>query len=148
MINACVHVLTSWGKCPIDNYSQRYLALLILGSRLNTMNAPYCNHQPFKKKCETNETTKIWRHKIFLSKLFLTWKSPNLGLDITMTSQWHRYNLVLGKVRRLEYCFRDAQFVLLVDDNIIDHHWQLNLKCLNSATKLPSDSVAQLVRAW
>ena len=30
-----MQVHTPWGKHPIDNYSQRYLALLISGSRLN-----------------------------------------------------------------------------------------------------------------
>ena len=65
-----------------------------------------------------------------------------------MTSQWHYYYLVLSKVRGLQYYFHDAQLVLLVDDNIIDHPWQLSFKYSNSATELPSDSVAQLVRAW
>ena len=52
MINeqVCVEVHTPWGKCPFDDYSQYYLALLIPGSRLNAANAPgahpYYNHQP------------------------------------------------------------------------------------------------------
>ena len=45
------------GKCPIDNYSQQSLALLIPSSRLNARNSPgarsYCNHQPLKKFRET-----------------------------------------------------------------------------------------------
>ena len=49
MINACAHVHTSQGKCPIDDYRQQYFALPILDSRLNTMNASYCNHQPLEK---------------------------------------------------------------------------------------------------
>ena len=40
------------GKCPIDDYSQWYLALLTPGSRLSARNAPgarpYCNCQPLK----------------------------------------------------------------------------------------------------
>ena len=35
------------GKCPIDDYSQQYLALLLPGSRPNARNSPvarpYCN---------------------------------------------------------------------------------------------------------
>ena len=50
---ACVHVHTSQGKCPINDYSsqpqhysQWYLALLIPGSRRNGPGAgPYCNCQ-------------------------------------------------------------------------------------------------------
>ena len=40
-------------KCLIDDYSQRSLALLILGSRLNT------NRQPLKKFCGSNEIARI-----------------------------------------------------------------------------------------
>ena len=40
-------VHTPRSKCPIDDYSQRYLALLLPGSRPNSMNSPgacpYCN---------------------------------------------------------------------------------------------------------
>ena len=41
-----------WGKCPINNWRQQYLALPIPSSRLNARNAPgicsYCDHQPWK----------------------------------------------------------------------------------------------------
>ena len=57
--STCAQVHTSWGKWQIDNYSwqsqpysQRYLALLIPGSRPNARTAPgappYCNRQPLK----------------------------------------------------------------------------------------------------
>ena len=60
---ACTRKSHSQGKCPIDDYSQRSLALLVPDSRLNARNSPgarpYCNHQPLKKIRRANETTKI-----------------------------------------------------------------------------------------
>ena len=48
------------GKCPIDDYSQRYLALLLPSSRLNARNSPgacpYCNQY---------ETTKATYNELF-----------------------------------------------------------------------------------
>ena len=65
-ISCRTQVHTPRGKCPIDDYSQWSLALLIPGSRLNARNSPdarpYCNRLPLKKFCE----------------LFLTRKFPDL----------------------------------------------------------------------
>ena len=60
---ACAQVHTPRVKCPIDEYSEQSLALLIPGSRLNARNSPsahpYCNRQPLKKIGGSNETAKI-----------------------------------------------------------------------------------------
>ena len=62
MLNECayMHVHTPRGKCLIDDYSQRYLALPIPGSRLNSRNAPgtrsYCNCQWLQTFCRSNKT--------------------------------------------------------------------------------------------
>ena len=59
----------SRGKCPIDDYSQRYLALLLPGSRPNTRNVPgtrlYCKHQPLKIFLGSNETVKNFHVNYF-----------------------------------------------------------------------------------
>ena len=91
-------------NCPIDNYSKRFLALLIPGSRLNARNSPsarpYCNRQPLKFR-GSNEPWKfldvyteiflvgtflyisqvgqvLGNMKILCSKLFLNWLSVNI----------------------------------------------------------------------
>ena len=91
-------------NCPIDNYSKRFLALLIPGSRLNARNSPsarpYCNRQPLKFR-GSNEPWKfldvyteiflvgtffvyftswlgIWKHDNFMHKLFSNWLSVNI----------------------------------------------------------------------
>jgi len=60
-------------------YSQRYLALLILHSRLNTRNSPgacrHCNCQPFSG---SSKTTKFYQHKIFFMWINFSWKFPDL----------------------------------------------------------------------
>ena len=70
-ILACVLVHTPWGKCPIENYSQRSLALLIPGSRLNARNSPgahpYCNRQSLKKCADWTKLRKFSNMKIFLN---------------------------------------------------------------------------------
>ena len=73
--SACTQVHTPWSKCPIHYYSQRSLALLIPGSRLNARNSPsacpYCNSQPLKKFRGSNKTTKFYYcDKIFTQIIF------------------------------------------------------------------------------
>ena len=80
------------GKSLIDNYSQRSLALLIPGSRLNARNSPgahpYCNHQSLKKFCGANETAKnltpqkVFTQIIFSMKISRSTVSPKLQLII------------------------------------------------------------------
>ena len=138
-----VPVHTSQGKCPINNHSQQYLALSILGSRLNAMNAPFFILQPSIVNLLKIAWNK-WNYENltsqnFLCKLFLMWKLPTLSLDITMTSQWHHYYLVLGKVRGLEYYFCDAQLVLLM--------WQHNFLS-NSNVGGDETWVAERSKKW
>ena len=58
-------------NCPIDNYSERSLALLIPGSRLNARNSPsaspYCNRQPLKFR-GSNEP---WKFLDVYTEIFL-----------------------------------------------------------------------------
>ena len=48
------------GKCPINDYSQRYLALPLPGSRLNARNSP--GARPY---CNQYETTKATYSELF-----------------------------------------------------------------------------------
>ena len=63
-------VHTRQGKCPIDNYSQRYLALLLPGSRPNARNSPgacpYCN------RCVKKILRIEWNHENLLTRKFFT----------------------------------------------------------------------------
>jgi len=81
-ISLRTQVHTSWGKCPIDHYSQGSLILLIPDSRLNARNSPgarpYCSRLPLKKKSqiERNRENLITR-KIF-TRIILNQKFPDL----------------------------------------------------------------------
>ena len=62
-------------RCPIDDYSELYLALLIPGSRLNARNSPdarpYCNHQPLKKILRIERNRKnLTTRKFFTQIIF------------------------------------------------------------------------------
>ena len=63
-----VQIHTPWDKCPIDDYSQRSLALLIPSSRLNGRNSsgtrPCCNRQPLKNFVDQTKPRKF-NMKIF-----------------------------------------------------------------------------------
>ena len=62
------------GKCPINSYSQQYMALLIPDSRLNARNTPdalpYCSRQPLKKFCGWNELRKFNTRNLFTQIIF------------------------------------------------------------------------------
>jgi len=72
----------SRSKCPIDDYSQWSLALLLHGSRLNARNfpgtRPYCNRQLIKKITPEQTKPRKINTENFSRKLFLTWKFPDL----------------------------------------------------------------------
>ena len=72
---ACVQVHTPQDKCPINDYSQQSLALLIPGSRLNTWNSPsthpYCNRQLLKDFLRIERNRKnLTNTKIFTQIIF------------------------------------------------------------------------------
>ena len=89
MINACVQVHTSQGKCPIDDYSQQYLALLTLGSRLNARNALHCNHQLLKRNCLKQTKPRKFNIMKFFTHIVFNVKIPQSKFghhnDITIT---------------------------------------------------------------
>ena len=71
---ACAYIHTFWGKCVIDDYSwqpqcysQRYLALLITGSRLNVSNPPH--DRPYCS-CAWNKPRKFNTTEIFYFQLY------------------------------------------------------------------------------
>ena len=73
-ISLRVQVHTPQDKCLIGDYSQRSLALLIPGSRLNSKNSPgacpYCNHQSLKNSWIERNRENLTTQKFFMRIIF------------------------------------------------------------------------------
>ena len=102
MINECAEVHTPWGKYPIDNCSQRYLALMMPPSRLNASNTPgalpCCNRQPLQNFTDWTKPWKLNTTKNFHAN-YLMWKFPDLQFFFFYTNdawcyeQWHHVTM-------------------------------------------------------
>ena len=121
-ISLHMQVHTPWDKCPIDDYSQWSLALLIPGSRVNTRNSPgtcpYCNRQPLKKFPNQMKPRKFNTTK-FSPDLFLTWKFSNLRYNLQYSYEMEELKTHLLSVARELCCSRwDDSFNLLQQDSL------------------------------
>ena len=82
----------------IDDYSQRYLALSIPDSKLNTRNAPgtrpYCNFEPLKKFTDQMKLQNLTSHKFFTWIIFNV-KIPHSTIYIHVASKRKRTVLAI-----------------------------------------------------